>query len=89
MLGRAGCLLRWHAKPDLHLPQVKRPNAKAFAALTCRLDRASLTKRQRQVLELRAAGMTLAEIGRRLGISGERVRQIEARLASRARRLNS
>jgi len=50
------------------------------------LDRASLTQRQRQVAKLRSAGLSLAAIGTRLGISAERVRQIEARLMSRAQR---
>jgi DNA-directed RNA polymerase sigma subunit (sigma70/sigma32) len=37
------------------------------------------------VAELRIAGLSLQEIGKRLGISTERVRQIEARLRSRAK----
>ena len=45
----------------------------------------ALTERQRQVTELRSAGLTYAEIGRRLGISEERVRQIEMQLRRRAR----
>jgi RNA polymerase sigma factor (sigma-70 family) len=44
----------------------------------------ALTERQRQVTELRSAGFTYAEIGRRLGISEERVREIEMRLRRRA-----
>src|ERR1017187_6122762 len=44
-----------------------------------------LSERQRQVTELRSAGLTYAAIGRQLGISGERVRQIEMRLLRRAR----
>jgi len=50
-----------------------------------RLELQALTKRQRQVAELRIAGLSLQEIGKRLGISAERVRQIEARLRSRAK----
>ena len=45
----------------------------------------TLTERQRQVTELRSAGLTFAAIGRQLGISGERVRQIEMRLLRRVR----
>jgi DNA-binding CsgD family transcriptional regulator len=45
----------------------------------------TLTERQRQVTELRSAGLTYAAIGRQLGISGERVRQIEMRLLRRVR----
>jgi DNA-binding CsgD family transcriptional regulator len=44
-----------------------------------------LSERQRQVTELRSAGLTYAAIGRQLGISGERVRQIEMRLLRRVR----
>lgn len=54
-----------------------------FAALVSGLDRAALTPRQRQVVQLRTAGLTLGTIGKRLGVSAERVRQIEARLRSR------
>ena len=43
------------------------------------------TERQRQVTELRSAGFTYAAMGRRLGISGERVRQIEMQLLRRVR----
>ena len=92
MQGWEGCLLRRHAQPELHVPQLKHrkklqstPKTVAFAALTSHLSRDKLSERQRQVLELRSAGMTLAEIGVQLGISSERVRQIEARLKSRAR----
>jgi RNA polymerase sigma factor (sigma-70 family) len=54
---------------------MKPPNAVAPA----------LTERQRQVAKLRSTGFTYAEIGRRLGISEERVREIEMRLRRRAR----
>jgi RNA polymerase sigma factor (sigma-70 family) len=50
-----------------------------------RLELQAPTKRHRQVDELRIAGLSLQEIGKRLGISAERVRQIEARLRSRAK----
>jgi len=50
-----------------------------------RLNSKALTERQRQVAELRTTGLSLQEIGSRLGITGERVRQVEARLRSRAR----
>ncbi len=56
-----------------------------FAAMISHLDLKAMTQRQRQVAELRVAGLSLRSIGERLGISGERVRQIEARLRSRAR----
>jgi RNA polymerase sigma factor (sigma-70 family) len=45
----------------------------------------ALTQRQREVIELRYKGLSLQAIGICLGISGERVRQIEARVKSRAR----
>lgn len=48
-----------------------------------RLER--LTDRQRQMAELRIAGLSLGAIAKRLGISAGRVQQIEARLLSRAR----
>jgi DNA-binding CsgD family transcriptional regulator len=56
-----------------------------FGALISRLDLGALTKRQRQVAELRTAGLSLQAIAKRLGVSGERVRQIEAHLRTRAR----
>jgi DNA-binding CsgD family transcriptional regulator len=43
------------------------------------------TVRQRQVTQLRSAGLTFAAIARQLGISPERVRQIEMRVLTRAR----
>jgi Sigma-70, region 4 len=43
------------------------------------------TARQQQVLELRRSGLSFAAIGRRLGISGERARQIMAMIQSRRR----
>jgi len=55
-----------------------------FRTVISRLDLQALTKRQRQVAELRIAGLSLQAIGERLGISGERVRQIEARLRTHA-----
>ena len=57
----------------------------SFGAVISRLELQALTKRQRQVAELRIAGLSLQEIGKRLGISAERFRQIEARLRSRAK----
>lgn len=45
-----------------------------------------LTERQRQVQEHRRAGLTYAAIARQLGISPERVRQIEMRVLTRMRR---
>jgi len=60
-----------------------------FGALVSRLDRRAFTKRQRQVAELRSAGLSLQAIAERLGVSRERARQIEARLRTRPRlRLN-
>jgi len=49
-------------------------------------DLKALTQRQRQAAELRIAGLSLQAAGKRLEINGERVRQIEARLRSRAKR---
>ena len=45
-----------------------------------------LTPREREVLLLRAAGETLAEVGRAWGVTKERVRQVEARALAHARR---
>lgn len=56
-----------------------------FAAAIGALKPGSLTERQRQVVELRSGGLSLGEIGKRLGITAERARQIEARLRVRAR----
>jgi RNA polymerase sigma factor (sigma-70 family) len=56
-----------------------------FGTVISHLELQALTERQRQVAELRIAGLSLQEIGKRLGISAERVRQIEARLRSRAK----
>lgn len=56
-----------------------------FGAIISRLDLHALTKRQRQVAELRVAGMSLQAIAKRLGVSSERIRQVEARLRTRAR----
>ncbi len=56
--------------------------AAAIASLTTAF---TLTERQRQVTELRSAGLTYAAVGRQLGISGEQVRQIEMRLLRRVR----
>ena len=39
---------------------------------------------KRQVAEFRITGMSLQTIGKRLGLSGEQVRQIEARLRTQA-----
>jgi DNA-binding CsgD family transcriptional regulator len=57
-------------------------SAAAIASLTSAF---TLTERQRQVTELRSAGLTYAAIGRQIGISGERVRQIDMRLLRRVR----
>lgn len=56
-----------------------------FGALISRLDLRALTQRQRQIAELRTAGLSLQAIAERLGVSRERVRQIEARLRTQAR----
>jgi DNA-binding CsgD family transcriptional regulator len=48
----------------------------------------TLTERQRQVLDYRSQNLSYAEVGRRLSISAERVRQIEARLRTMARLLS-
>lgn len=44
-----------------------------------------LTEREREILAARAGGESLRELGRRLGISQERVRQIEQRALARTR----
>jgi RNA polymerase sigma factor (sigma-70 family) len=45
-------------------------------------DLSGLSEKERNILEARLGGETLREIGRELGISAERVRQIEARARS-------
>jgi len=55
-----------------------------FGAIISRLDLRALTKRQRQVAKLRVRGLSLQAIAKRLGVTRERVRQIEARLRTRA-----
>jgi RNA polymerase sigma factor (sigma-70 family) len=44
-----------------------------------------LTERERQVLALRADGASLREVGRGLGVSGERVRALESRAVAKLR----
>lgn len=44
-----------------------------------------LTEREREVLSARTAGQSLRQVGRRLGVSQERVRQIEDRALSKLR----
>jgi len=56
-----------------------------FDALISGLDCRAFTERQRQVAELRTAGLSLQAIAKRLGVTRERVRQVEARLRARAR----
>ena len=62
-----------------------RERCKTFAAIVSCLDLQDLNERQRQVAELRIVGLSLQAIGERLGVSSERVYQIEARLRTRAR----
>jgi RNA polymerase sigma factor (sigma-70 family) len=69
------------SSPDQSL----RERCKKFTAIVSRLNLQTLNKRQRQVAELRIAGLSLQAIGERLGVSSERVYQIEARLKTRAR----
>ncbi|MBF6571271.1 MAG: hypothetical protein IVW54_20605 [Candidatus Binataceae bacterium] len=64
--------------------QLLKERCARFGAMISHLDPKALTRRQRQVAELRIAGFSLQVIGKRLGISAERVRQIEARLRTRA-----
>jgi len=65
--------------------QLLKARCAKFRTVISRLNSKALTERQRQVAELRIAGLSLQAVGKRLGISGERVRQVEARLRSRAR----
>ena len=48
-------------------------------------DLDALSDRDRHIIESRAAGETLAEIGKQLGISSERVRQLEVRARSQVK----
>jgi DNA-directed RNA polymerase sigma subunit (sigma70/sigma32) len=50
------------------------------------LHRAALSERQRAVLERRAAGCTLQEIADALGVTRERIRQIEGQCRRRLAR---
>ena len=65
--------------------RVEQLNALALLRL---LSAVPLSERQRQVLDLRSQGLSYVAVGRHLQISGERVRQIEARLRTIARRLS-
>lgn len=56
-----------------------------FANAIAKLDQTLMTKRQREVADLRSAGLSFAAIGAQIGISAARARQIAARLLSRAR----
>jgi len=62
--------------------RTEQPNASEILGL---LRARTLTERQRQVLDCRSQNLSYAEVGRQLNISAERVRQIEARLRTRAR----
>ena len=44
-----------------------------------------LTQREREIVGLRADGASLRDVGRRLGVSGERVRAVEARSLAKVR----
>ena len=44
-----------------------------------------LTQREREIVGLRADGASLREVGRQLGVSGERVRAVEARSLAKVR----
>ncbi len=65
--------------------QLLKERCARFGTMISHLDPKSLTRRQRQVAKLRIAGLSLQAIAKRLGITGERVRQIEARLRTQAR----
>ena len=65
--------------------RTEQPNALALLGL---LSARPLTERQRQVLDFRSQGLSYEAVGRQLQISGERVRQIEARLRTVARRMS-
>jgi DNA-binding CsgD family transcriptional regulator len=71
--------------PKSGMNESKQLNAVALLRL---LSAVPLTERQRQVLDLRSQGLSCAAVGRHLQISGERVRQIEARLRTMARRMS-
>ncbi|WP_370655513.1 sigma factor-like helix-turn-helix DNA-binding protein [Candidatus Binatus sp.] len=63
--------------------RTKQPGAPVLASL---LSAHTLTGRQQQVLQLRSEGLSCRAVGQRLGVSAERVRQIEARLRTLVRR---
>jgi RNA polymerase primary sigma factor len=74
--------------PDVVDPREELARGEEQAALGELLE--GLSERERRILELhyglgRAAPITLDEIGKRIGLSRERVRQIEARAVARLR----
>ena len=72
--GRAKSLTIWHDDDDRsHQRDVAAP------APTIGPDLSALSERERHIIEARARAETLTEIGKELGISAERVRQLEAR----------
>jgi RNA polymerase sigma factor (sigma-70 family) len=51
----------------------------ADQAPTIAPDLSALSERERDIIEARASGETLSEIGKEFGVSAERIRQLEAR----------
>lgn len=66
-------------------PKLVAEKCAAFRVAISDFDLNGLSRRQREVAELRSAGLSLREIGSRLGITSERVRQIQARVEVKAR----
>jgi RNA polymerase sigma factor (sigma-70 family) len=62
---------------DTEAPTTEFDRAEAAADLARLVEASDLTTREREVIEQRALGLNLAEIGREIGITRERVRQLE------------
>ena len=69
----------------MEAPNPNHRSARSSANGDFRPKISALTQRQREVIELRCKGLSLQATGICLGISRERVRQIEARVKSRVR----
>jgi RNA polymerase sigma factor (sigma-70 family) len=82
--GESGRISAGKELPMIERERSLKERCAKFGAIISHLDLRALTKRQRQVAELRTAGLSLQAIAKRLGVTSERIRQIEARLRTRA-----